>query len=156
MLDFTETDVVAWFTLIRPPTRQNSWPPAIRAIERGRGVETLLHELGAVLSDLATEDPSILPKALLGDPIQNDLQTVAAQLGAARLLRLVDWFSAILPGAPELLARLSQGRTANAQAINSSLRALTARDTLARMFSTDRVAWLQSCAEAATNPQEDS
>jgi hypothetical protein len=156
MLDFTEADVVAWFSPIRPPTRQNNWPPVIRAIERGRSVEPLLHELGAILFELGTQDPSILLKAFLGDPVQHDLQTVMAQLGAARLLRLVDWLSATLPGAPQLLARLSQGRAANAQAINSSLRALTARDTLTRMFSLDRVAWLQSCAEAATNPQEKS
>jgi hypothetical protein len=156
MLDFTEADVVAWFSSIRPPTRQNNWPPAIRAIERGRSVEPLLHELGTVLSELGIQAPSILPKALLGDPVQHDLQTGIAQLGAARLLRLVDWFSTTLPGAPQLLAQLSQGRTANAQAINSSLRALTARDTLTRMFGPDRVAWLQSCAEAATNPQENS
>jgi hypothetical protein len=156
MLDFTEADVVAWFTPIRPPTRQNNWPPAIRAIERGRSVEPLLHELGTVLSELGTQDSSILPKALKNAPVQHDLQTVMAQLGAARLLRLVDWFSATLPGAPQLLAQLSQGRTANAQAINSSLRALTARDTLNRMFGPDRVAALQSCAEAATNSQENS
>ncbi|GLR66572.1 hypothetical protein GCM10010909_12520 [Acidocella aquatica] len=156
MLDFTEADVAAWFTPIRPPTRQNNWPPAIRALERGPNVAPLLHELGAVLSELGTQDPSILPKVLLGDPVPHDLQTVAAQLGAARLLRLVDWLSATLPGAPQLLAQLSQGRTANAQAINSALRALTARDTLTRMFSPDRVAWLQSCAEAATNPQENA
>jgi hypothetical protein len=156
MLDFTEAGVVAWFAPLRPPTRQNNWPPAIRAIERGPSVEPLLHELGALLSELGTQAPSILPEALLGDPIQHDLQTVVAQLGAARLLRLVDWFSAVLPGAPQLFAQLSQGRTANAQSINSSLRALTARDTLTRMFSPDRVAGLQSCAEAATNPQENS
>ena len=154
MLDFSEADVAAWFTPIRPPTRQNNWPPAIRAIERGPCVELLLHELGGVLSELGTQDPSILAKALMDDPVQQELQTVMAQLGAARLLRLVDWFSAVLPGAPQLLAQLSQGRTANAQAINSSLRALTARDTLTRMFSPDRVAALQSCTEAVTNPQE--
>lgn len=156
MLDFTEAAVVAWFTPIRPPTRQNNWPPAIRVVERGRSVEPLLHELGTVLSELGIQDPSILPEALLSDPDQHDLQTVVAQLGAARLLGLADWFSGILPEAPQLLAQLSQGRTASAQAINSALRALTARDTLTRMFSPDRVAWLQFCTEAATNPQENA
>jgi hypothetical protein len=154
MLDFTEADVVAWFSPIRPPTRQNNWPPAIRPIERAPGVEPLLQALGAVLSELDARDPAILPKALLGNPIQHDLQFVLAQLGAARLLRIVDWFVATLPGAPQLIAQLSHGRTANAQAIRSSLRALTARDTLSRMFSPDRLAELQSCAEAANDPQE--
>lgn len=156
MLDFTEADVVAWFAPIRPASRQNNWPPAIRAIERGHSVELLLHELGGVLSELGTHESSILSDALFDVPVQHDLQLVMAQLGAARLLRLVDWFSAVLPDAPQLLAQLTQGRTANAQAINSSLRALTARDTLARMFSLDRVAALQSCAEAANNAQESS
>lgn len=156
MLDFTESDVVAWFAPIRPHARQNNWPPAIRPIERGGGVEPLLHELGTVLSELDAQDPSILPKALMDATVQRDLQSVMAQLGAARLLRLVDWFVVTLPGGQQLLAQLSQGRTANAQAISSSLRALTARDTLARMFSLDRVADLQICAETATNPQENS
>lgn len=154
MLDFTEADVLAWFAPIRPATRQNNWPPAIRPIEHERGVEALLHELGTLLTDLDTQDPSILPRALNDAAVQPDLQTVMAQLGAARLLRLVDWFAVTLPESTQLLAQLSQGRTANAQAIRSSLRALTVRNTLTRMFSPDRVAELQSCAETAANPQE--
>jgi hypothetical protein len=156
MLNFTEADVVAWFEPMRPHTRQNNWPPAVRPIERAGSVEPLLHELGAALSELDTQDPSILPRALMDPTVQRDLQKVVAQLGAARLLRLVDWFVATLPGGQQLLPQLSQGRTANAQAISSSLRALTARDTLARMFSVDRVAELQFCAETTTSPQENS
>jgi len=156
MLDFTEAHVVAWFAPIRPHTRQNNWPPAVRPIERGGGVEPLLHELGTVLSELDAQDPSVLPKALMDATVQRDLQMIVAQLGAARLLRLVDWFVVTLPGGQQLLAQLSQGRAANAQAISSSLRVLTARDALTRMFSLDRVAELQFCAETATNPQENS
>lgn len=154
MLNFTEADVAAWFAPIRPPACQNTWPPAFRPMERGGSAEPLLHELGAVLTELDVQDPPILPDALMDATVQRDLQTVVAQLGAARLLRLVDWSIATLPRGSQLLAQLSQGRTANAQAIRSSLRALTVRDTLARMFSSDRVAELQFCVEAAANPEE--
>jgi hypothetical protein len=154
MPDFAEADVVAWFSPLRAPTRQNSWPPAIRPIERHPTVAPLLDIFGAVLSELETSHPSVLPEALMDDAVLVELQTVIAQLGAARLLRLVDWFAVTPPGAPDVLAHLTKGRSSNAQALRSSLRALTVRDTISRMFSPDRVATLQSSAEGAINPQE--
>jgi hypothetical protein len=99
----------------------------------------LLIALGAVLSDIETQNPSLLPVALSAAPARTELQTVIAQLGAARLLRILDWLASNLPDAPTLFRELSEGRTANAQAIRSAIRALTARNTLTRMFSLDRV-----------------
>lgn len=156
MLDFTEAAVVAWLRPIRSSTRQNSWPPAIRPIEREPGVEPLLHTLGTLLSEIADSDSSLLPEILMDDTIRDELQAVVAQLGAARLLRLIDCFAVTSPGWPQVLAHLIQGSSASAQAIRSSVRALTTRNTIIRMFSPDRVATVQSCAEAATDPQENS
>jgi len=155
MPDFTEADVVAWFSPLRAPTRQNSWPPAIRPIERQPAVAPLLGTLGTLLSEIVGSDASVLPEALMDGGVLDELQTVVAQLGAARLLRLVDWFAVTLPGQTLVVAHLAKGRSSNAQAIRSALRALTVRDTIARMFSPDRVAELRSCAEVATNPLED-
>lgn len=156
MPDFTEADVVAWFSPQRPATRQNSWPPAIRPIERQPGVEPLLHTLGTVLSELEGSDPAVLPEALMDDAVREELQTVVAQLGAARLLRLVDWFAVTLPRQSQVLAHLTKGRSSNAQAIRSSLRALTVRDAITRIFIPERLAALQSCAESAINSRETS
>ena len=75
-----------------------------------------------------------------------------AQLGAARLLRL----AASPTKGTQLLAELSKGGTANARGLGSSLRALSARDTLTRMFGPGRLAELQSCAEAAIKFQENT
>ena len=154
MLDLTEATVAACFASIRPPARQNNWPPAIRPIERAPAVEPLLDALGAALSEIAEQDPACLPAALAADSLRRDLQTVVAQLGAARLLSIADWIKASQPAAAQILAQLSRGQTADATAIRSSLRALTARATLTRMFSLDRVTGLQSCAEEAANPED--
>ena len=154
MLDLTEATVAAWLAPIRPPARQNSWPPAIRSIERAPAVERLLEALAAALSEIAEQDPACLQAALAADPLRRDLQTVVAQLGAARLLRIADWITATQPAADQILTQLSRGQTSDARTIRSSMRALTARATLTRMFSLDRVTDLQSCAEEAANPED--
>jgi len=156
MLDLTEIAVAAWFAPVRPPSIQNNWPPAIRPLERAPTVQPLLEALGSVLSEVEDETPAYLPAALTSGPVWQDLQTVVAQLGGARLLRIVDWIVASQPEAPRLIAELSRGGNANGPAIRSSIRALTARAALTRMFSPDRAADLQSCTEAATNPQENT
>jgi hypothetical protein len=154
MLDLTEAAVAAWFSLIRPPARQNSWPPAIRPIERATAVEPLIQALGGALSEIEDHDPACLPAALAADPLRRGLQTVVAQLGAARLLRIADWITATQPAADQILTQLSRGQTSDARTIRSSMRALTARAMLTRMFSLDRVTDLQSCAEEAANPED--
>ena len=154
MLNLDEANVLAWLTPIRPATGKIDWPPAVRPLERAPAAEPLLIELGAVLSEIETQNPSLLPVALSAAPVRTELQTVIAQLGAARLLRILDWLASNIPEAPRLFRELSEGSTANAQAIRSAIRALTARNTLTRMFSLDRVTTVQACAEAAINPQE--
>ena len=154
MVDLSEVGVVAWFAPVRPAARQNNWPAAIRPIESRPAVQPLLEELGEALSSIAHENLPVLPEALASATLRHDLQSVIAQLGAARLLRLTEWIATSLPNAPQILAELSQGRTANAHAIRSSLRAQIARASLLRMFSPGRVAELQSCVETAITPQE--
>ena len=154
MLDLTDAAVAAWLAPIRPPARQNNWPPAIRPIERAPAVEPLLDALGATLSEIEDHDPACLSAALAADPARHDLQTVVAQLGAARLLRIADWITATHPAAAHILTQLSSGQTSAARTIRSSMRALTARAMLTRMFSLDRVTDLQSCAEEAANPED--
>jgi hypothetical protein len=154
MPDFTETAVVARFAPMRAPTRSNTWPPAIRPAEREPAIEPLLDTLGTILSEFENSDSAAIPEGLIDDTVLEELQTVVAQFGAARLLRLVDWLSSVVPDQSRLVARLANGKSGHAQAIRSSLRALTVRDTITRMFSIERVAELQSCAETALKPTE--
>jgi len=156
MLDFTEAELLSWFAPLRPPSRQNNWPPAVRPIERVLTVEPLLHELGAILSEPADNISSSLAVALGAEPARQDLQIVLAQLGAARLLRLADSLGASPTEGTQLLAELSKGGTTNGRALGSSLRALSARDTLTRMFGPVRLTELQSCAEAALKFKENT
>ena len=156
MLDFTEAELLSWFAPLRPPSRQNNWPPAVRPIERAPAVEPLLHELGAILSEPADKNAPSLAVALGAEPARQDLQIVLAQLGAARLLRLAERLGASPTEGTQLLAELSKGGTANSRALGSSLRALSARDKLTRMFGPGRLAELQSCAEAAIKFQENT
>jgi hypothetical protein len=156
MLDLNEASVVAWFTPIRPPSRQNSWPPATRPIERADGMGPLLEALGAVLSELEHDSPASLPDALLAPSVRQDLRTILAQFGAARLLRIVEWLALSQPQASQIVTALAHGQTASARTISSSLRALTARAALTRIFSPDRTAALKTSLEAATNQQENA
>ena len=156
MLDFTEAELLSWFAPLRPASRQNNWPPAVRPIERVLTVEPLLHELGAILSESADKNAASLAAALGAEPARQDLQIVLAQLGAARLLRLAERLGASPTEGTQLLAELSKGGTANSRALGSSLRALSARDQLTRMFGPGRLAELQSCAEAALKFQENT
>jgi hypothetical protein len=156
MLDLNEAAVVNWFTPIRPPSRQNSWPPAARQIERADRTKPLLEELGVVLSELERDSPASIPEAVLAPSVRQDLQTILAQLGAARLLRIVEWLALSQSQASPIITALAHGQTASARAISSSLRALTARAALTRMFSPDRTAALKTSLEAATNQQENA
>jgi hypothetical protein len=124
MLDLTEAGVVAWFAQVSPLCPNNIWPPATRSIERDSAVQPLLDELGCVLSEVYADAPRALQHIFDEEAARCDLQIVLAQLGAARLLRIID------------------------------IRTLTARAAITRMFGPYRVAELQSCAQAVEETQE--
>ena len=113
MLDFTEAELLSWFAPLRPPSRKNNWPPAVRPIERAPAVKPLLDELGAILSESADKNAA----SLGAEPARQDLQIVLAQLGAARLLRLAERLGASPTEGTQLLAELSKGGPANSRAL---------------------------------------
>jgi hypothetical protein len=154
MLDLTEAGVVAWFTQVSPLCPNNIWPPATRSIERDSAVQPLLDELGFVLSEVYADAPQALQHIFDEEAARCDLQIVLAQLGAARLLRIIDWFATLQPDGELKVLQLSGGETAEGKALASSIRTLTARATITRMFGPYRVAELQSCAQAVEETQE--
>ena len=84
--------VTEWLTALRPAGTANEWPPPIRAIETEADNPERLQTLGSILDQLARRELEILSTTLREAPFRDDLHAVMAQLGAARLMRL-------LPGA---------------------------------------------------------
>ncbi len=75
------------------PNPISELPYALRRAELEPSVETALVALGIALDDTEARGPRRLSKRLQTDPARSTFQTVLAQLGSARLLRLLDWLS---------------------------------------------------------------
>ena len=149
MPNFEEGPVTDWLKEIRPVPFAQDWPPAVRPIETVGDALQLLTLLGALLDEICAADPSALSEALRSDPLRRCLQTVLAQLGAARALRLVDWLAEQeVPETYLIVAGLTAGDHAEAQALRHTITHVLRRSTLRRTFAPDRLIALQ---EAATN-----
>ena len=146
MPDLTTGAVRDWLATEYPAAASSEWPPPIRAIEERDGHPGLLAEFGHALDDAASGGRNPVSGEL--DP----LRSVLAQLGAARLLRLLQWaLEADLPEAHALTSRLLQGSGSEARALRAALRALALHRTLDRMFSPQRVAALETACAIAQN-----
>ena len=75
------------------PNPISELPDALRRAELEPSVETALVALGIALDDADAGGPRRLSKRLQTDPARSAFQSVLAQLGSARLLRLLDWLS---------------------------------------------------------------
>jgi hypothetical protein len=154
MPDLTEGGVTEWFTPIRPPGPRKFWPPVFRHAECAPSITPLLEDLGSALSELQAEGDAAMAYKLQDENAFRDLQVVVAQLGGARLLRILEGFASSFPEGKKLIARLTRGPSTEAQTIQSALHSLTGRATISRMFNPDRVVELQTCAQVAAGVEE--
>src|SRR6516162_5207310 len=96
MPDLEQAAITEWLTALRPAAA-NEWPPAIRAIETEADNAKRLQALGSILDEIPQEELPDLSTALREGPLRDDLRAVMAQLGAARLMRLLHWLAEIDP-----------------------------------------------------------
>lgn len=139
-----------WFTELRPHEGPGDWPPVIRAIENDPAALVRLCRLGDMLDEIPTDRLGGLAGLLREPPGREVFRAVAAQLGAARLLRLFHWLSEHeLPEYNGLITVLICGDQPDACALRAALDAVTRQATLCRIFSPPRIAALEAaCATA--------
>jgi hypothetical protein len=83
-------------------------------------------------------------------PLRDDLSTVLAQLGAARLMRLLHWLAEIeIPDCHAVIAALIASDDTTGQALRAAVAAVTRQALLRRIFARDRIAALQAACQIA-------
>lgn len=146
MPDLSTNAVKTWLNQ-REPNASSELPDALRRAELEPNVETALVALGIALDEAEARGPNGLSKRLRTDPARSTFQSILAQLGGARLLRLLDWLSE--PGKPSrhslLTALFTPDADDTSQAVQSSIQFLTRRTLIARMMATERIATLAVC-----------
>ena len=129
MLDLRPSAVTDWLLAIQPARTDQDWPPPIRPIESA--ADALFDELSDALGLHHDDDGRQLAEALADPATAALLRSVLAQLGAARMLRLVAALFDLLPhpdDAATLHRELRDRRTPDGRALAASLNA-TARVT---------------------------
>jgi hypothetical protein len=138
--------VSRWLAELLPDIDPNDWPPTLRAIETAAGHPERLQILGNALDQLASEEL----QAISEPPIRDDLRAVLAQLGAARLMRLLHWLGQHnISGSQGMIAALVAGDDADGRALRAAIAAVTRRALFARIFAHDRIAALEAACHAA-------
>jgi hypothetical protein len=141
--------VTEWLMALRPATA-DEWPPPIRSIETEADNAERLQALGSILDGLIPEEVRDLSTALRQAPLRDDLSAVMAQLGAARLMRLLHWLAEIdLPDCPAVISALVGADDGNGDALRAAIAAFTRRALLRRIFAPDRIAALHAACETA-------
>ena len=137
-----------------PPPPKDSFgherPPPIRAVETEADNPERLQALGSILDQFPQNELEILSTTLREAPLRDDLHAVMAQLGAARIMRLLDWLAEIdLPGCDAVISALVSGDDTTGHALRAAIAAVTRRALLRRIFAPDRIAALDAACEAA-------
>jgi len=141
--------VTEWLTELRPAVSRE-WPPSVRAVETQADNPERLQALGSPLDQLAERDLRDFSAALREASLRDDLRAVMAQLGAARLMRLLHWLAEIdLPGCDAVISVLGGGDDATGHALRAAIAAVTRRALLRRIFAPDRIAALHAACETA-------
>jgi hypothetical protein len=126
----------------------NELPDAARRAELDPNIETAIVALGVALDEAYSLDPKSLSKRLRTDPARTTFQSILAQLGSARLLRLLDWMTE--PNKPyreALLAGLFTPKAGDAsEAIQKAVQFASRRALLARITADVRMSSLVICA----------
>ena len=149
MPNLEQRAVTEWLTVLRPAVA-TEWPPPIRAIETQADNAERLQALGAILDELVPAQLQGLSIALSKSPLRDELCAVMAQLGAARLMRLLHWLAEIdLPDCAAVISTLIGSDDGNGEALRAAVAAVTSRALLRRIFAPDRVAALHAAFQIA-------
>jgi hypothetical protein len=150
MPDLEQHVVIEWLTALGPAAAMSEWPPPIRAIETEADNAERLRALGLILDALVPEELRDLSTALSEAALRDDLHAVMAQLGAARLMRLLHWLAEIdLPGCHAVISALAGGDDTTGHALRAAIAAVIRRTLLRRIFAPDRIAALHAACETA-------
>jgi hypothetical protein len=142
--------VIEWLAELRPTAASNEWPPPIRAIETEADNPQRLRALGSLLDQLAEGSRQDLSTTLRDAKCRDDLRAILAQLGAARLMRLLHWLAEIeIPDYHDVISAFVAGDDAVSDALRAAIDAVTRRALLRRIFAPDRIAALQIACQIA-------
>ena len=148
MPDLERVAVVEWLKELRPEAVSLEWPPAIRPNETERGVSVQLQALGAALDRFEKSDLQALARALQANPLRDDLTAVLAQLGAARMLRVMHWLAETgMPEVHTVMGALVQADSPGSNALRAAVDAVTRGALIRRMFAPERVSALEAACE---------
>ena len=149
MPNLEQHTVMEWLTELRSAASRE-WPPPVRAVETEADNPERLKVFGSLLDQLAERDLQDFSAALREAPLRDDLRAILAQLGAARLVRLLHWFAEIdLPGCDAVISTVVGGDDANGRALRAAIAAVTRRALLRRIFAPDRIAALHAACQSA-------
>jgi hypothetical protein len=154
MLNLDRSSVTNWL-ISAHPVPPHAGPPPIRPVEDNPAVEKSLAQLGDALDAVVAANVEELAAALRTNPARAEMQAILAQLGAARLLRILHWLAEIdLPEARAALsALLEDGGDGAGAALRSAVEALIRSTRLAQIFDPERIAQLAAaCEEALGEP----
>ncbi|MBU3888024.1 hypothetical protein [Methylosinus sp. KRF6] len=123
-------------------------PEAARRAELDPSVESAVVALGVALDDAAAFDPPGLARCIRTDPSRTLFQSVLAQLGTERLLRLLVWLTEPdKPNRKVILAALIAPEVGDASdAIRRATRFATRNALLRRITAELRIRSLALCA----------
>ncbi|MDE1905073.1 MAG: hypothetical protein KGH75_01300 [Rhodospirillales bacterium] len=145
------TEVVSdWLDAVRPAHFADAWPPPVRPIEASSTAGGLMIEFGQLLDQLADTKTETL-SSLMGDAaFLEDIQTVLAQVGAARTLAFFHWLRDVgLPNHQSIENALLDARSGAGRALFASVTTVARQATLQRLISIERMDELASATDAA-------
>ena len=149
MPDLERVAVVEWLKNLRPEAVSLEWPPGVRPNEAEGSVSAQLQALGEALDRFEGSDLQALAMALQANPLRDDLTAVLAQLGAARMLRLMHWLAETgMPDVHTVIGALVQADSPAASALRAAVDAVTRRALLRRMIAPERVSALEAVCES--------
>jgi hypothetical protein len=147
MPDLEQQAVTRWFTGLVSDANAGAWPSPLRTIETTDDNAERLRALGIVLDQLTSGD---LAAVLREAAFQEDFRAVLAQLGAARLMRLLHWLGETDATQPEgMVPALVAGDDEIGRALRAAIAAVTRRALLARIFAPERIAALEAACRTA-------
>ncbi len=156
MLDLHPQAVAGWLQAIQPARTDADWPPPIRPIEASDDAAGLFEKLSEALGKHHDDGGARLAVALADPKMVASLRTVLAQLGAARMLRIVAALADVLPDgtmAP-VQSDLRDRKTAEGRALGAALDA-TAQTTLrGRLTAQHRLEALARAVEQQPAPEK--
>ncbi len=150
MPELDTRSVLDWFRSHEPHLAVTLDRPFCPA-EEPEETRLALVRLGACLDQARARDATALAAHLRDGSSRDRLTAILAQLGAARLLRLLDWLSEAEFPEPRVLleAVLRDDPAGTGQAVRQAVSALHRRALLARIFAPERRQALQQACRIA-------